>query len=74
MYVKINIYIEREPAKTNMTMETPSLEDVFPLEHGIVLLVFRGVHIFTECTLAVYFDCKPDLRRGVIPSLNHRRY
>ena len=31
-----------------------------------VLLVFRGVHIFTECTLAVYFDCKPDLRRGVI--------
>ena len=31
-----------------------------------VMLVFRGVHIFTECTLAIYFDCKPDLRRGVI--------
>ena len=35
------------PTKSNMTMEHPSFEDVFPIEHGgfsNVMLVFRGVY------------------------------
>ena len=32
------------PSKTNMAMENPPFEDVFPIEHGdsITMLVFRG--------------------------------
>ena len=39
------------PPETNMTMENPLFEDVFPIEHwdfpiSNVMLVFRGVHVF----------------------------
>ena len=37
------------PPKTNMTMENPPFEDVFPIENGDfshIMLVFRGVMFF----------------------------
>ena len=38
------------PKKTNMAMENPPFEDVFPIENGVfqpVMLVFRDVYIKT---------------------------
>ena len=49
------------PSKTNMAMENPPFEDVFPIEHGdsITLLVFHGTvmvgRVIPRCRVHAYF-------------------
>jgi len=45
------------PKKTNMAMENPRLEDVFPIEHGgfsNVMLGFRGVYELCPFQTEIY--------------------
>ena len=45
------------PAKTNMTMEHPPFEDVFPIEHGD----FPASHLsFQGCNIWESEDCQND--------------